>query len=382
KGALIFGTGAYTTATKFEIRYDGKFVTYYRDNVQWRSTPAPGLVFFLDSSFDTPGAAADNVYFGALNPANSSPFVARGQCVVSDENVQKIGGVSAYDSDVYSLEGYPTCHLTFKANQTNCFLAIGFSEAPAATQDFTNIKSGFILNSDGTYREVINGVGGGASGTYTTKTVFALTYDGGTILPLVDGVSIDPHGDFTTQNRIYFLDSSFYTPGGGVNTLQFGPGANLKLTDTSQLGSNAATNVGVSTVAGPTDFRVAPPNSQATVTFVNAVGPYTVDADVIVTAQGYLDFKSSTSFSCQCLGDIQNQAEYIASSGHPYGGAILASAAAGVELQTSFMLEKHYSLTRGAADSYNFQVEAGWSPANGGFAKFSVVMFKVEVIKR
>lgn len=381
-GALILPTRPYTTSDIFEIKYDGKYVTYFISGVQWRTVQDPRKVFFMDSSFFSPGAGVDNVYFGALNPANSSPFVARGQCTVSDENAMKVGGVNGWDSDVYSLEGYPTCHITFKANQTNALLAIGFSEAPGASQDANAIKFGFVLNTDGTYREILNGSIGGASGTYDTTTLFALTYDGGTILPLVNGVSIDPHGDSTTQNRIYFMDSSFYSSGGGVNSLQFGPTTTLKLTDTSQIGSNATTTVLVSTVAGPTDARRDPPTDKVTVASISTVGPYVTDADIVVTAQGFLDFKAGASLPEQCQGEIQNQAEFTATSGSPYSGAILASTGAGLESQDSFSLEKHYTLSAGTTDNYYFQVVAGWSPAGGGFANFSKVMFKIEVIKR
>jgi hypothetical protein len=240
-GSLVFSTGPYTTSTKFEIRYDGKYVTFYRDSVQWWTVQAPGQVFYLDSSFYAPGASADNVYFGALNPANSSPFYPTGQCTISDEHAQKAGGVTAWDSSVYSLEGYPACHVMWKANQTTASLLIGLTDTPAKSRDGTNVKFGFQLNADGTWREFIGGAIGGKSGTYDLTTVFSITYDGTTVLPAINGVSIDPHADFTTLNRIYFMDSSFFTPGGGVNSLQFGPTTTLKLTGTTQIGANAAT---------------------------------------------------------------------------------------------------------------------------------------------
>lgn len=250
-GVLIQPTRAYTTNDIFEIRYDGKFATYFINGVQWRTVADPGKAFFFDSSFSTPGAAIDNVYFGALNPANSSPFIARGQCKVSDESFTKVGGATAWDSDIYSLEGYPAAHISFKANQTNADFIIGFSISPGLDQSFASVNAGFDCVAGGTIRAVL---GAGANivtgATYTTSDLLALTYDGITVTWLKNGVSIysstlaaSVGSALAPPNTPVFLDSSFFTPGAGANTVQFGPTTQFQLADTAQLGNNASGTV-------------------------------------------------------------------------------------------------------------------------------------------
>lgn len=247
-GNLVLPTGPFDTNTIFEIRYDSKYVTFYRSGVQWWQTAAPNKVFFLDSSFATPGASIDNVYFGALNPANSSPFIARGQCKVSDENIQKSGGNNGWDSDAYSLEGYPVCHVSFKANDNiNGVFAAGLGARPA--QDVTQNSIDFAWFCAGASPSAgrLQILEGGAValdlgvGQYDSTTVLAITYDGTTVSYLLNGVV---KRTVTVPGLLLFFDSSLWTgSGGGLNSLQFGPTTNLKLTDTTQIGQNAASSV-------------------------------------------------------------------------------------------------------------------------------------------
>jgi hypothetical protein len=242
-GALILPTRAYTTNDIFEIRYDGKFVTYFINGVQWRTIADPAKTFFFDSSFFTPGGGADNVYFGALNPANSSPFVARGQCKVSDESITKVGGTSAWDSDVYSLEGYPTAHVSWKANQTNADLIIGLGVNPGQDSSYTSINFGMQCVSTTSLGAQEGNTFTPLGATYSTSDVLAVTCDGTTISYLKNGVVLRTKTLASVglpNNTPVFMDSSFAAPNCGVNTLQFGPTTMLQLSDTSQIGLNAA----------------------------------------------------------------------------------------------------------------------------------------------
>jgi hypothetical protein len=246
-GHLILPTGTFDTNTIFEIRYDSKYATFLRNGVQWWTVAVPNKAFFFDSSFATPGAAIDNVYFGSLNPANSSPYLARGQCNVSDESFTKVGGASAWDSDIYSLEGYPTAHISFKANQTTAYFDIGFSINPGANQDYTSVGFGLYCTGAGTLSFQTGSSITNLSVPYTTSDLLALTYDGTNMTLLKNNSSIYTNTIMGTigvpAGTPVFLDSSFNTPGGGANTVQFGPTTQFQIADTFQVGLNAISTI-------------------------------------------------------------------------------------------------------------------------------------------
>lgn len=388
-GAFILAANVYTQATVFEIRYDGKYVTYYMDGVQWRTVPDPGKVFFMDSSFYTPNAAVQNVYFGALNPANSSPFIARGGCTVSGENAGKAAsgfGLSWNDSDFYSLEGFPTCHITFKINDliSSCIVGLGTTPGGPISQS-PPVSAAFYFNQfEGNVLHILeSGIVKATLGVYTVTDRFDITYDGTTLIYFWNGA---PVHSTPGPGLTLFAISSFFNPGAGINSLEFGPTTALKLTDTTQLGQNAATAVFVTTLAGPVDIRDSSIALWHTMTAINNIGPFPFDIEVVVTAQGFLDVKESGSTS---VGS--NLISRGPGDPTPTSGFTLASiSTAGGEVLTSFSLEKHFTQaanTPGPASFllYEFWAQAGRAGSTGAptnYCQFSNIMFKVEVIKR
>lgn len=297
KGVFVQDCGPYTTNTIFEIRYDGKFVRYYLSGVLFRESPSPGNVFFLDSSFFSPGAAVDNVYFGALNPATPSPFVARNNCRVSDDHAQKVGGSPGWDSDVYSIEGYPSCHVTWKCNSSSTDLIVGLSQLPGADSGYTSINYAFSCSSSGQYKIFLSGVGQSQVGTYGPSTLFAITYDGSTVNFLVDNVGVR---SIAASGLTLFADSSFFTPGAGINTFQFGPTTQLELKDTTQLGLNSVTDSpvtispsdGSQAYAAVTQPVIEPSGLNSTASYT---APSTTAAQVTLSWSGQARISNTTS---------------------------------------------------------------------------------------
>jgi hypothetical protein len=240
-GSLIvdFGSGQYTSADVFSIKYDGQWARYYRNATLMREVYAPGRSLFLDSSFSSPGAIALDVNFGPLTSATPTQFLARGNCQVSDANVIKSGGSSAWDSDCYSIQGYPVCHVSWKPNQTNADLMVGLNSDPTTDQSYTSLDYAFQCTSGGLLYFYESSTGTSAGLSYTTKTQLAITYDGSNVRYYVDGVLVRTTA---AAGLTLFMDSCFYTPGGGINSLEFGPTTTLAVVDTSGLGSNAATD--------------------------------------------------------------------------------------------------------------------------------------------
>jgi hypothetical protein len=381
-GVLEQPTRAFTTNDIFEIRYDGKFVTYFISGVQWRTIADPGKAFFFDTSFYTPGAAIDNVYFGALNTASTSPFIARGQCKVSDENAMKVGGVFAWDSDVYSLEGYPSAHVSWKCTDITHDMMVGLGTKPGLDSSYSSIDFAWDCASNGMAETFLRGVPHAFSITpYTPQSVFAVTYDQNTGLVkwMKDGVVYDTAGDFTTAGLTVFADSSFWSPGASLNSLQFGPTTNLKLTDTTQIGQNAATVVVNSLIFGPVNIYSA----GTTITQIGtvSVAAMSVDTTQVVTIVGSIDhnFPAAQCSSCVTVATIAltsfaaDESTWVArnaSTGAPQAGG-------------SWAKEFTFSVAANTPVTYYIYGFAGvGSSVSGAYSNVRNVEIKAEVMKR
>lgn len=290
------GAGASVAAAGdvFAIKYDGAWIRYYKNGSLLREVPDPGKTFFLDSSFFTPGSIALDVNFGPLTTATPSPFIARGNCKVSDTNVIKQGGVGAWDSDCYSIVGYPVCHVSFKPNQVNADLMVGLGTQPTLDQNFTSINYAFHVRNDGLLDIRESGTLIGSFGAYTTGTVLALTYDGATVTYWKNNVSVRTVAVAGLQ---LFMDSSFSAPGGGINSLRFGPTTNLALTDTAQIGPGAATDVLTATANSTTITALLfTPDGFArnnTVLSIAYTAPF--DAEIEMTASFTIDYTTTAA---------------------------------------------------------------------------------------
>lgn len=70
-GTYVGVTGTLAAGDRFQIRYDNKLVTYFRNGAVIRTVAAAsGLTLYLDSSFN-PGGRADKIAFGAAGAAGS-----------------------------------------------------------------------------------------------------------------------------------------------------------------------------------------------------------------------------------------------------------------------------------------------------------------------
>jgi hypothetical protein len=233
-------SGGYTTSTVLEIRYDGKTVKYFKSGLLVRQVPVQNLTLFMDSSFYTPGAQVSALQFGPLNAVTPSPWVARGNCIAGVTTARKQGGSSAWDSDIYSIDSYPVCHVKWQCNQSTMEVGVGLNSDPITDQNYTSIDFWINCQAGGTVRIYENGTDRGAFGTYTYATEFAITYDGSNVRYYKDRALI-----LTTAaaGLTLFADASFYTPGVAINSLHFGPGTQLEAVPTPGIEPNAATLV-------------------------------------------------------------------------------------------------------------------------------------------
>jgi hypothetical protein len=370
---------SYSVGDDLQVVYDGALVRYLQNGVVRREVMAgPNLQFYLDSSFNSPGAAVQDIRFGPYGTAAPVLFNARGNCVVSDTNAQKVGGSSAWDSDFYSIRGYPSCHVSFKPNQTNAAMMIGLNADPLTDSDWPSIDYAWYVTASGTLEVRESGSGdqlSGAGGSYTKATVCAITYDGSTVTYWKDGVSMRT---VSVAGLTLYADSSFYDPGAGINSLRFGPTTNLAVADTAQIGQNATYELLESAVVGPTECRtVLPSVSNVNVTSI-AVGPYQFDVELVcdVTAEylhetvssswgGYFGITESSSSIPS--GEVRAAHWDGTSQSHTWYGSLAG--------------QRRIALSAGATTTVYFQA-FGYAVSSAEKFRISNGLLKIEVLKK
>jgi hypothetical protein len=314
-GAQVLAAIATGALDSYEVRYDGNWIRYYRNGASLREVSNPGKVFFFDSSFNAPGCGVTDVSFGSSNSATPAPFIARGFCKVSDQSITKSGGSTGWgDADCFSIAGYPTCHLTFKANENNTDKMVGLNRDPTTDQSYVSLDFAFYPAGGGTYDIYESSVSQGVTGSYTDKTEFAITYDATSVRYYVDRVL---RKTTTSAGLTLFMDSSFFTPGGGVNSVRFGPTASLPNIDTNQLSQNSVTDPAVilvpadgsQTYTSGTQPRIEGSGLSSTVSYT---APGNSDAQVVASWSGQSNISNTTSGTA--VGEARIQIDVVVNS--------------------------------------------------------------------
>lgn len=302
---------AYAVGDLLSVAYDGAFVRYLKNGTLLRQVPAPpNLTLYLDSSFFGSGAAAANLQFGPYGTATPVLYIPRGFAQVADENVTKSGGVaSTVDSDVYSINGYATCHLVCKPNtllgQTFVGLVQAIPASPGSAQDFSlYLNAGtLILREAGTNVLTV--------GAYAISDLLAITYDGSTITYSRNSVSLRT---VSISGKTYFANIGLADNSPvALNSLEFGPGALISLIDTSKINTNAATDL---VQSAPADGNIPWANISSGVTFFNtsdiATVSYTNNTNAAI--QAVVEYKGLFNVSAAELSGIGRFA-YLSVSG-------------------------------------------------------------------
>lgn len=190
----------------------------------------------------TPRTLADYSYTGDLNATSDIRLVARGNCVTSGNQASKVGGSAAWDSDVYSLDGYTGgAFASASAKQTTAQLMFGLNSDPATDGSYTSLDYAIFLHTDGTMEGYESGSSTGTLGAYAVNDVLAILYDGARVLYLRNGTVLRTVN--AAAGLKLFFDSSFNTPGGALSNIRFGPQSAVTNIGTGQLQGEAATSV-------------------------------------------------------------------------------------------------------------------------------------------
>jgi hypothetical protein len=283
-----YGTGPLLTDT-FTIAYDNFYFYWYRNNVLILQEPftSAGPLYLFGDFFEANLALID-LSFAPYSPATPQQFISRGTVVVSDTNVSKATNDSLWTSgDAYSINGYPSCHLVWKANQTTSNFMVSLVTTIPATINYTALTYAMQCNSSGNLEIYESGTLIATYGAYTTSDFLSIVYDGATLIYAQNGTALRT---VSIGVATMFADVNFYNSG-GLNSLEFAATSTIPLADTSQINTNAVTAVIISTVSS-----VNVPNSsigtQTLITSITA-GPYPFPSSVVCTATGQLSTGSS-----------------------------------------------------------------------------------------
>jgi hypothetical protein len=293
-GANLGSFGAYVaTSDVLTIAYDNFTIYWYRNNTLVLQKPFPkaGPLYLFGDFFEINEGFA-SVSVAPYSPSTPQAWIARGPFTVSDTSVRKDGGSAVWtDGDAYSINGFPTCHAVFKANQTNGALMVGLvSGAPPATPNFTGLNYAIYCRADGLIEIYESGVSAGTFGSYATADYFALTYDGATVLYVHNGATIRTK---SAASLTMFADIAINSPGAQINSLEFGPTPAIPLADAAQLGLNAATVVAETTVNGP--ILVSAASGTLTIA-TNSIPALPIDVQISVTFTGALGLRVASTF--------------------------------------------------------------------------------------
>ena len=207
-----------------QVTYDGFTFRYYYNGNLVASLQQQGLSLYIVASFYSGVLSNIETTVGAL--ATPSQWVATGYCTVSDTNAMKQGGGSLWDSAVYSVIGYQTCHVTGKANVAGggMLVCIGLSNAPTIGNGLNNCW--VLANYSGSFGNVWTITEAATEithfGAVSATDVVWMTYDGTNIRYYINDPATAVHTTAVSSQTLYGF-CPFRDPGAGPNSLRFGP---------------------------------------------------------------------------------------------------------------------------------------------------------------
>lgn len=402
-GANVFNTSfAPVAGDVYTLEYDLYNFYWFINNkliFQYPYTGAPPLYLYGD--FYQSGLGFTNISFYAKGKLSPNPWVATGaNAVTHDSSAQKIGGTSAWDSAVYSINAYATAHIQGKANPASAGVMLGVTQTPppiSGNSSYTSLKCAWFSTPTGFWQIYEGATYIGQYNAATVSDVAAIIYDGTTITYLMNGVGIR---SVSAAGISLYGMVAFYAPGAGVNNLVFGPGASVETIATATLETNAATSVVNAAVAGPVTIT-QPANlasSQWTVwaPITNIYIPgFAVPITVVFTCTGvgqmtYEGLATSVEVSMSTQSTAPDNLLATVVGENNYGNPIIyvtgctgGSTPTGTVFNGSFAFEQYFSIAANSPTTFYL-----WGLCDSGGsatptpAKISNVNIKAECIKR
>lgn len=200
-----------------------------------------------------PRTLGDYGYTGALDATSDISLIARGQCVLAGNYASKLGGVAAWDSDVYSRDS-----ATFAAIASAQVVDItnnvmfGLNSDPLTDQNYTSLDYAWYV-ATGTLAIFENGAAQITGLAGANGDVLTVLYDGSNVRYLQNGVVRRTVA--AAPGLTLFWDSSFYSPGAALKHVRFGA---LSANDWASIGNVNVQTGQIGTGAVTQSFVSAP----------------------------------------------------------------------------------------------------------------------------
>jgi hypothetical protein len=158
---------------------------------------------------------------GGVPGAALGGLIARGGAEAFGTSAKKPANTPAgWNADVYSAETYSGgVYLSFQPSSTVHSLMVGLNSDPESDSSYTSLDYAWHCTSGGTVAIYEGGTLVGNYGAYTPLTVLSIKYDGQQVAYFKDGALIRAT---PRVGAVFFIDSAFDTPGGGITNLKFG----------------------------------------------------------------------------------------------------------------------------------------------------------------
>lgn len=384
--AVANGVVVYTQAPAnndlYLVTYDGFSIRYYiNSNLVYTLAAQLGALYFIISFYaPQPAAALVDIQITTSAQATPSQFVATGNCTVNDTNATKTGGVNSWDSCVYSVLGYTTCHITAKANATGDNWMMGLAQVPVpiaanvAAGDIYQQAVGAIYNAAGTWYIYESGISILNLGPVSLSDTIAITYDGNNLTYWLNGTTVRVA---SYAGVVFYGFCPFWSaPAAGINSLRFGPTTNLAVADTAVIGANAATIVTLTTNALASTGH----HGAGGVDTLNSitVGPYPYASTVVLTLNA--TWQNSDATHAGVLSYFMATTN-TGSGGVGAGIEVAFTVAAGGNDQGVISVEATTTLAANTTQTY-YAVSALLPSSGVGVLSVSNITTKAEAIKR
>jgi predicted phage tail protein len=193
----------------------------------------------ITGSGATPRSLADYSYTGDLNATSDVQLTGRG-VKVSGNNLVKLGGAAAWDSDAYSRDRFSgSAFASASPAQADAEMMFGLNSDPLTDASYTSLDYAWYMSTGGGLSIWESGVNVLGGLTYVAGDALAVLYDGANIGYQQNGVV---RRKVTVGAGLAFgFDSSFYGPGAALNNVRFGPMSAVTEIETPQIAPGAAT---------------------------------------------------------------------------------------------------------------------------------------------
>ena len=128
-------------------------------------------------------------------------------------------GNTAWNTHVYSKDGYPAAQVSYTISQTNKYIMVGLNSDPTTDTSYSSIDYAWYTKADGTLSIYESGTQTSTHGSYAAGDKFTVTYDGSAIRYYHNG-DLERTVTVRITNNLH-MDSSFYHIDSSIEKVQF-----------------------------------------------------------------------------------------------------------------------------------------------------------------